>query len=180
VFALGVLSKIRRPIIRSLIEVLDTVGVGTPRRSTSSRCAGMQKLRDLESPRLAPLLNQWLALLRHERDVLHSISVSHLASSGLRQASIRYFPIELKKSAIRLQRLGDPDRSQGRWRCNSDFAVSDGVNQSRRSLPAPTCETSAEELEEVPHRQTSFNRFGRSFRRRRSAAGLTDENINNK
>jgi hypothetical protein len=162
VFALGVLSKIRRPIIRLLIEVLDTVRVGTPRRSTSSRCAGMQKLRDLESPRLAPLLNQWLALLRHERDVLHSISVSHLASSGLRQASIRYFPIELKKSAIRLQRLGDPDRSQGRWRCNSDFAVSDGVNQSRRSLPAPTCETSAEELEEVSHRQTSFNRFGRS------------------
>jgi hypothetical protein len=96
VFALGVLSKIRRLIIRLLIEVLDTVGVGTPRRSTSSRCAGMQKLRGLESSRLAPLLNQWLALLRHERDVLHSISVSHLASPGLRQASIRYFPIELK------------------------------------------------------------------------------------
>src|SRR3981081_3416147 len=35
----------------------------------------MQKERGLETPRLAPLLNQWLALLRHERDVLHSISV---------------------------------------------------------------------------------------------------------
>jgi hypothetical protein len=180
VFALGVLSKIRRPIIRSLIEVLDTVGVGTPRRSTSSRCAGMQKLRDLESPRLAPLLNQWLALLRHERDVLHSISVSHLASSGLRQASIRYFPIELKKSAIRLQRLGDPDRSQGRWRCNSDFAVSDGVSQSRRSLPAPTCETSAEGTRRSCSPTNVLQPIWTVFRRRRSAGGLMDKNINKK
>src|ERR1700726_432020 len=106
----------------------------------------MQKVWGLETPRLAPLLNQWLALLRHERDVLHATSARPLRFGRPPSGVYSILPCrtdEICNKSAKIRRSRSVHRGGGAatatLRCRT----------RRASLPAPRLppyEASAEEL----------------------------------